>query len=188
MAGITRSRGNGSGDVYLVRTDAGGNVLWENTFGGSGYDEGRALLQASDGGFIIAGAESRDNSSHICLIKTDAVGNVLWEQTYGSAYDDLALSVEPTRDEGYIVGGYYGTGKDRGEGYLLKVDAQGRFEWGRSLGGEDSVVYQARQIGDRGYVAVGYTNFSSGTAKFALPGPMTRDNSCGRRLSMATGR
>jgi hypothetical protein len=162
MAGITSSSGNGSGDIYLVRSDAEGNVLWEKTFGGSGYDEGRALLQASDGGFVIAGVtESRDNGSDIYLLKTDAAGNAVWERTYGGTYDDLATSVQPTRDGGYIVGGYEGIGKDSGEGYLLKVDAWGRYVWDRRLGGADSVVYQARQTEDRGYVAVGYTNFHS---------------------------
>ncbi len=169
MAGTTRSSGNGSGDVYLVRADAAGNVLWEKTFGGSGYDEGRALLQASDGGFIIAGAiESHDNGSDIYILKTDAAGNVVWERTYGGTYDDLAISVQPTRDGGYIVGGYDGTGKDHGEGYLLKVDAWGRYVWGRRLGGTDSVVYQARQTADRGYVTIGHTNFHSGESEIYL--------------------
>jgi hypothetical protein len=169
MAGITRSRGNGSGDVYLVRTDTGGNTLWEKTFGGSGYDEGRAFLQADDGGFVIAGVTgTRTNGSDIYLVKTDAAGNALWERTYGGKYDDMALSVEPTRDGGYIIGGYYGTGKDGGEGYLLKVDARGRFVWDSRSGGEDSVAYQARQTEDRGYVAVGYTNFSSGNNQIRL--------------------
>ena len=179
MAGITRSRGNGSGDIYLVRTDEGGNVLWEKTFGGSGYEEGRALLQASDGGFIIAGATgTRNNGSDIYLVRTDVDGGVVWERTYGGTYDDLAISVEHTRDGGYIIGGYYGTGKDSGEGYLLKVDAWGRFVWDRKLGGEDSIVYQARQTSDRGYVAVGHTHFLSGDSEVLL----TRTDHAGNPL------
>jgi hypothetical protein len=169
MAGTTWSSGNGSGDIYLVRADGEGNVLWEKTFGGSGYDEGRALLQASDGGFVIAGAtESRDNGSDIYLLKTNAAGNVVWERTYGGTYDDMAISVQPTRDGGYIVGGYNGTGKDSGEGYLLKVDGWGRYVWDRKLGGVDSVVYQARQTADRGYIAVGNSNFHSGNSDIYL--------------------
>lgn len=169
MAGITRSGGNGNGDVYLVRTDMNGNVIWENTFGGSGYDESRALLQANDGGFVIAGAtETQDNGSDIYLAKTDAVGNLVWERTYGGAHDDLALSVEPTRDGGYIVGGHYGTGSGSGDGYLLRLDEQGWPLWERRLHGEDSVVYQARETGDGGYIAVGYTNFSAGGSEVRL--------------------
>jgi hypothetical protein len=179
MAGTTWSSGNGSGDIYLVRTDAEGKVLWEKTFGGSGYDEGRALLQASDGGFVIAGAlESRNNGSDIYLLKTDAAGNVVWERTYGGAYDDLAISVQPTRDGGYIVGGYNGTGKDSREGYLLKVDSWGRYVWDRKLGGTDSAVYQARQTTDRGYIAVGQTNFHSADSEVYL----TRTDHAGNLL------
>lgn len=169
LVGVTYSRGNGSGDVYLVRADSGGNVLWERTFGGHGYDEGRALLQTQDGGFLIAGvAGTRDNGSDIYLARTDAVGNVIWERTYGGTYDDLTLSVWHTRDGGYIVGGRYGTGNANGTGYLLKIDAWGRPEWDRQLPGEDGVVYQARQTWDRGYIAVGYTNFSQGRSEILL--------------------
>jgi hypothetical protein len=169
VAGVTWSGGNGSGDVYLVRTDEHGNPLWEKTFGGSGYDEGRSLLSERDGGFIVAGATgTRDNASDIYLARTDAAGNVAWERTYGGKYDDLALSAGPASDGGYIVGGYYGTAAGSGEGYLLKVDAMGRPMWDLHLPGEDGVVYRARQTGDKGYVAAGYTNFSSGKSDICL--------------------
>lgn len=43
------------GDVYLIRTDAAGEVLWEKIYGGEGYEEGQSITQASDGGLVIAG-------------------------------------------------------------------------------------------------------------------------------------
>ncbi|MGA9138647.1 MAG: hypothetical protein WBZ29_00375 [Methanocella sp.] len=170
VAGVTESRGNGSGDVYLIRTDAGGNPQWERTYGGSGYDQGRALLQASDGGFIVAGyTNSRGNGSgDVYLFKTDAQGELQWEKTYGGPYDDLAITITKTRDGGYVVGGRYGTAGDSGEAYLLKVDASGNVQWDKRTGEPDSIIYQARQTEDRGYVAVGYTGYQSGNGSILL--------------------
>ena len=54
----TSSYGAGYCDVYLVRTDAGGNQQWSQTFGGSSGDGGWSIQQTGDGGYIIAGLTS----------------------------------------------------------------------------------------------------------------------------------
>ncbi len=65
-----------NGDVYLIKTDSNGNLLWSKTYGGTGLDEANSVQQTVDGGFIISGTtNSFDSVLRIYFIKTDANGN-----------------------------------------------------------------------------------------------------------------
>ena len=55
IAGHTYSFGAGGGDVYLVKTDSSGNLVWEKTFGGANWDVGYSVQVTGDGDYIIAG-------------------------------------------------------------------------------------------------------------------------------------
>jgi hypothetical protein len=77
VAGYTESHGAGSADAWLVRTDALGNEVWSRTYGGQRIDEGRCVIQASDGGFAVAGYTTSFGSGgcDFYVVKTDPYGN-----------------------------------------------------------------------------------------------------------------
>ncbi len=69
---------NAGFNVYLLKTDASRNILWQKNFGGSENDNGNAVQQTPDGGFIITGSKTTMGYRDLYLIRTDADGNTMW--------------------------------------------------------------------------------------------------------------
>ncbi|MBL4656995.1 MAG: hypothetical protein JKX73_03280, partial [Flavobacteriales bacterium] len=159
FCGYTNSSGAGGYDVYLVRTDAQGDTLWTNTFGGFDWDMGFDVVQTSDGGFAIAGETfsfgAGDND--VYLIKTNAAGDSLWTRTYGGVEQDYARSLFETADSGFIVGGAtYTYDVDSGDAYLIKTNALGDTSWTGNYGGTRSDwINSVIQAADSGYAFIG---------------------------------
>ena len=73
---IFRARGESS-EVWLVKTDSLGNMVWNQTFGDY-HSVSDSLIQTSDGGLAFAG----NTPESAWIVKLDATGNVEWNQTY----------------------------------------------------------------------------------------------------------
>lgn len=159
ICGSTDSHRVDGEDIWLVKTDADGNKLWDNTFGGNGFNAGRSVQQTMDGGYIICGYTDPDGTSDgkAWLIKTDADGNKLWDSTFGGKVQTIATSVQQTTDGGYIIcgkAGSYGTGKT--EAYLIKTDATGNQLWDETFVENDIAVFNSvQQTTDGGYIVCG---------------------------------
>ena len=72
VAGDTWSFGAGGSDVWLIKTDASGNEVWNRTFGGSDNDGAWEVQQTADSGYVIVGGSF--------FYKIDANGNEQWTQ------------------------------------------------------------------------------------------------------------
>jgi hypothetical protein len=166
VVGYTNSFGAGGYDIFLIKTDASGNVQWAKTYGGTGDDRAYSVQQTSDGGYIVAGRTySFGAGGDIFLIKTDASGNVQWAKTYGGIYWDYAYSVQQTSDGGYIVAGTtWSFGAGSYDIFLIKTDASGNVQWAKTYGGGDyDDASSVQQTSDGGYIVAGYTqSFGAG--------------------------
>lgn len=157
--------GTSETNVYLIKTDANGNGLWENTFAGDGWAYGVSVQQTKDGGYIIAGLSHGGGASdgYLCdvyLIKTGAKGKSLWEKTFGGTKADAANSVQQTTDGGYVIVGYTNSfGAGASDVYLIKTDVNGSRLWQKAIGGRDSDwANSVQQTTDGGYIIVGASN------------------------------
>ena len=55
VGAVTESFGQGKSDIWILRLDANGKLVWQKMFGGKGYDSITGVCAASDGGFAFAG-------------------------------------------------------------------------------------------------------------------------------------
>ena len=159
ITGSTRSYGNGSSDVLLIKTDQQGQEEWIQTFGGGYIDIGNSIKQTSDNGYIITGyTQSYGNGSRdVWLIKTNYQGNEEWSQTFGGSYVDIGNSIQQTIDGGYIIAGSRGTDY-YSDLWLIKTDYQGNEEWNQTFGGNDyDFGNSVQQTTDDGYIIIGHT-------------------------------
>ncbi len=173
MAGGTESFGAGIYDVYLVKLDSSGNVVWEKTYGGAASDCGYSLLQLADGGFLIAGnAESFGaGNPDVYLLRTDAGGELIWQKTYGGSGSDYGWLLLEAAGGGYVIAGEKEVSGEQGAGfaaYLLKVDNHGNLLWEKTYGGgKVSSFYGACRVSD-GYVLTGKTESAGGYDLYAV--------------------
>lgn len=161
VAGFTGSYGAGGGDVYLVKTNSGGEMLWQKAFGGSDMEWGHSVQQTSDGGYIVTGFTRSYGAGEydVYLVKTDSDGDLQWQKTFGGSDWDDGYSVRQTTDGGYIIAGEtYSYGAGARDVYLIKTDSDGGLQWQKTFGGSRNDDGQAvQQTTDGGYIVAGYT-------------------------------
>ncbi len=167
IAGYTESFGAGSYDFWLVKTDKDGNMLWNQTYGGTDRDCARSLVQTDDGGYALAGQtwSYGVGNGDFWLVKTDSTGNVLWNQTYGGTDMEYMSSLFATADAGYIMAGHTSSfGAGGCDAWIVKTDSEGNLQWNQTFGGTgDDYAKSVIQVGGEDYVIVGTTeSFSIG--------------------------
>jgi len=174
-AGFTTSFGQGNRDIYLVKTDATGNLQWSKVYGTSSYESAfeHSLEATSDGGFIIAGeGDNGAQSSHgVFLMKIDASGNMSWAKYYDGKDGH---GVKQTSDGGYVVTGRSTTGIQ-----LIKTDANGNVLWSKVYtGGTSEKGLILELANDGGFVVGGQGAFSGNTEIYIIKTDSLGNSGC----------
>ena len=93
-------------ELYLVRTDAAGEIIWEKTFGRNNIEIGSGIASLEDGGFIVTGTFDLDPlftaDANVYLLKTDSLGNIYSNYIQGNVFRDLNQNCVSSLDEAGI--------------------------------------------------------------------------------------
>ena len=177
ISGDKTEASNGQRDYWALRLNSSGDILWQNSIGGSLIDRATISTTSQDGGYVIGGfstssstgdkTENSRGASDNWIVKLDANGNVVWDKTFGGSSVDLVRDVLRVSD-GYVVGGYSDsgisgdkTGALRGEVdyWIYKLDFTGNMLWQKTLGGSmTDYLRTIRQKPDANLLVTGYSN------------------------------
>ncbi len=168
-------------DLWVVKLDRCGIIQWEKSFGGTGYESARDVVQTADGGFIVAGeTNSTDGgvvsgfggTKDIWILKLNASGTLQWQKRYGGSGLDIAnhihllddgtflLTVSSSSNDGNITGNHGTAGYT--DGVLMKLDGNGSLIWSKCFGGsKNEELLDIEVINGRTYLA-GYANSTDG--------------------------
>lgn len=137
--------GGGSHKVFLTRTNCHGDILWSKTYSASSTIGNiyQRVIETHDHGFLLAASTGFFGSYNILLVRTNASGVTLWKKTMNGPGDDLATSVIETPQHDYVIAGSTSSyGADAGTAYkdvyLMKIDDNGNFLWGKTYGNSQS--------------------------------------------------
>jgi hypothetical protein len=168
------SSSHGGNDLWLLRLDHSGNLLWEKNYGSSGSDVASSISNTPDHGFILLGATNGSDgdvpfhyggpfSLDWLVIKTDSMGTTQWSKDIGgTGFENENGSILSIDNSYYIASssnsndhdctdtiwhsGFYKAGDSY---FLLKLDNAGNVLWDSSYGGGNEeqvfdVMFDAR--------------------------------------------
>lgn len=145
IVGKSTSFGSGDTDIYIIKTDSNGNVVFSKTLNSTAEDFANCIKQTSDGEYILVGVASSlssitvggsisggmsgsvETNANVCLIKFNINGILTFVKNFGGASFDKGLDVFQTTDGAYIITGEtnsYGAGNF--DSYLIKTDNLGK--------------------------------------------------------------
>lgn len=132
LVGAVRAGIAAASDLYAVRTDRNGVVVWSRQFGSPDMDEfGFAVCAAPGGGFVAVGTSALPGGDvapdqDVYVVGFDGDGNLEWQNVLGGTGDDIAQDVLAVGG-GFLVSGSSLPGPNgRRDILLLGLDAQGR--------------------------------------------------------------
>jgi len=158
IAGFTVARDSTQRDMWVLKIDKSGELLWEKSFGGLGDDVAKAIVQTRDGGLVVAGFTQKYTwfQTKFWIMKLDKNGNFKWEDKVIAKLNERAFAIIEAKDGGLVLAGFRGNKMRMFR--VIRFSKTGEQEWLETYRiGYWSVANSLIQTQDGAYVVVGYT-------------------------------
>lgn len=203
LAGISNSNkgldkkedAKGQDDFWIIKLDAKGNELWQQTIGGSGQEKLQTICQTRDGGYVIGGTsasyktrkddkgvldvfgkteDTRGNLDY-WIVKLKKDGKIEWQKTLGGIYVDELKDLLVLPNGNILAGGYSNSPQSgdktqdnygMGDFWLVELSNEGQLLWQQTLGAEaDDNLFAIELTSDGGFMVGGNSNSASSNMK-----------------------
>jgi hypothetical protein len=126
-------------DLWLVRTDSAGNLVWNNTYECDSTQDGASLIETESGFLIFTTGAWWMSSIDVTyndayLYCTDAYGNLLWNRTYDSGEYDFGFKIMPERDSSFTLACHTGPHQWASDLWLIRINENGDILWQTTVG------------------------------------------------------
>ena len=171
VAGVKNTLAD-STEIYVLKLDPNGTLLWDSVYGNPLYENANAIIETSNGDYVITGATSSfsptgDNDFY--LIRTDKDGTVIWANSFGNPgvpEDDEAFDVyEELNGDLINVGSTSAAGGGMEDATLFYINSFGNWAGlGPTFGSLNNEGLKSFTVGNDGdYCMAGYTtSFGNG--------------------------
>jgi len=168
----------GSYDIWVVRLDDAGGIIWQRCLGGSDSDVPGAARVLPNGDFIVVGT-TRSNNGHVSgnhgandgwAVRLSGSGSLVWQHCFGGTsgdgfYDATVLpngdivAVGTSRSNDGDVALNHG-GEDA---WAVRFTSLGELVWSRTYGSSAfDVFYSVDQLASGDLIALGYASANNG--------------------------
>ncbi len=166
MVGFSESFGTDNDqDVYVVKTDVDGTLVWTNVYDESFIEQGNSVIQADNGDLIIVGTIKDISASDrdLYVLSISSSGKFLWSKRFGEDGDEFGKDITKGVDGGYvIIGETTTTLNGESDFFVLKIDDQGNEIWSKTIGTDKDDVSTAITTINDGYAFTGFSENPNG--------------------------
>lgn len=170
VAGFSFSYAKGQSDIWMLRLNAVGDEIWQETYGGTGTEQAYSIIETKDEGFLLGGFQTygKTNKADMLLVKVDRKGKGLWRKPIQAVGNDVVESVVETPEGDYLAAGWaYSNANKSLDAKVVKVSPGGKILWEQSYGGKGKdAVYDIIRTPDNAYVMAGQTGSFNNSSDF----------------------
>ena len=159
VTGYTRSKGAGDADMWMIKLDPDGKLLWDKTFGGTSRDYGNSVLVDRNGDYVVAGSTASKGTgfADVWVVKLDKTGKKIWDKTFGGENEDKAFGIIQDGQGNYVLAGVYGSPTGHTKLWVIKLSAAGDQIWEKKFDEGDAQEATAISPDSKGnYLVAGF--------------------------------
>ena len=124
--------------VFVLRIDQFGKKIWEKKYGDQSVENGHAILEMEDGGFMVLASRDLAGFKYAFVMKIDAFGNKIWEKGLNILGIDLNILTMTKTTDGFVIMGTNVVNVNDSKIKLVKIDFEGNVLFENNFGTNDN--------------------------------------------------